>query len=141
MIAEGLPRDRVDFVEDPCPYDPDVWTALREQTGLRLALDRTVADEGVDVLVIKPALQDVPRTGKEIVITSYMDHPVGQLHAAAIAARCATSSRCGLVTHVLFEPNDFSQRLRLDGARLVPPGGTGIGFDDLLERVPWKKLA
>jgi O-succinylbenzoate synthase len=141
MIAEGLPRDRVDFVEDPCPYDPDVWTALREQTGLRLALDRTIAEEGVDVLVIKPALQDVPRTGKEIVVTSYMDHPVGQLHAALVAARGATSARCGLVTHVLFEPNDFSERLRLEGARLVPPGGTGIGFDDLLERLPWKKLA
>ena len=141
LIAEGLPHDRIDFVEDPCPYDPDVWTALREQTGLRLALDRTIAEEGVDVLVIKPALQDVPRTGKEIVITSYMDHPVGQLHAAAIAARAGTSSRCGLVTHVLFEPNPFSERLRLDGARLVPPAGTGIGFDDLLQQLPWKKLA
>lgn len=140
LIAEGLPSDRVDFVEDPCPYDPDVWAALREQTGLRLALDRTNAEDGVDVLVVKPAIQDVPKTKKEIVITSYMDHPVGQLHAAAIAARSATSARCGLVTHVLFERNEFSERLELDGARLRAPRGTGIGFDDLLERMSWKKL-
>jgi O-succinylbenzoate synthase len=141
MIAEGLPHDRVDFVEDPCPYDPDVWTALREQTGLRLALDRMSAEDGVDVLVVKPAIQDVPKSSKEIVITSYMDHPVGQLHAAAIAARFATSARCGLVTHVLFERNEFSERLELDGARLRAPKGTGIGFDDLLERISWKRLS
>ena len=140
MIAEGLPHDRVDFVEDPCPYDPDVWTALREQTGVRLALDRMIAEDGVDVLVVKPAIQDVPRSSKEIVITSYMDHPVGQLHAAAIAARFATSTRCGLMTHVLFERNEFSERLQIDGARLVTPKGTGIGFDDLLSRISWKKL-
>jgi O-succinylbenzoate synthase len=127
-------------VEDPCPYDPDVWIALHEQTGLRLALDRILAEDGVDVLVVKPAIQDVPKTRKEIVITSYMDHPVGQLHAAAIAARFATSARCGLVTHVLFESNEFSERLKLDGARLRPPGGTGVGFDDLLQRISWKKL-
>lgn len=86
LIAEGLPRERIDFVEDPCPYEPAVWTALREQTGLRLALDRKVAEEGVDVLVVKPAVQDVPQSAKEIIITSYMDHPVGQFAAAYFAA-------------------------------------------------------
>ena len=39
-IAATLPRDRIDFIEDPCPYDAAVWRELREQTGLRLALDR-----------------------------------------------------------------------------------------------------
>jgi O-succinylbenzoate synthase len=139
-IAKALPRDRIDFVEDPCPYQATTWRALRERTGLRLALDRMLAEDGVDVLVVKPAIQDVPKTSKEIVITSYMDHPVGQMHAAAIAARFATSARCGLMTHVLFERNEFSERLQVDGARLVTPQGTGIGFDDLLQRISWKKL-
>ena len=44
------------------------------------------------------------------------------------------------MTHLLFERNDFSERLQVDGARLVTPQGTGIGFDDLLQRVSWKKL-
>jgi O-succinylbenzoate synthase len=171
-IAATLPRERIDFVEDPCPYDAVIWRELHAQTGLRLALDREVATEGVDVLVVKPALQRVPgeqalgervaadgarvagerAAGGErggdpdvgavsIVVTSYMDHPVGQLHAAAIAARCATDSRCGLMTHVLFEPNKFSERLGLDGARLVPPGGAGIGFEYLLEELEWTRLA
>lgn len=140
MIAEGLPAERIDFVEDPCPYDGGTWSALRQATGMRLALDRFVADEGVDVLVVKPAIQDIPETQKEMVITSYMDHPVGQFGAAYFAA-LHPSRRCGLFTHVLYEKNAFSEMIRADGARLLPPEGTGIGFDALLERLPWKKLA
>jgi o-succinylbenzoate synthase len=145
MIAEGLPAERVDFVEDPCEYDAAVWTALREQTGLRLALDRPSEYGGlpprsaVDVLVVKPAIEDVPQDSREIVITSYMDHPVGQFGAAYFAAKFG-SARCGLFTHVLFQANEFIDRIRSDGARLLPPEGTGVGFDDLLERLPWKKL-
>ena len=143
-IARTLPRGRIDFVEDPCPYDGVVWKMLREKTRLRLALDRQVASEGVDVLIVKPAVQLLENlstvAGMEIVVTSYMDHPVGQLHAAAVASRIATSDRCGLVTHMLYEPSAFSERLALDGARLVPPGGAGIGFDDLLEGLSWERL-
>ena len=140
QIAKTLPRDRIDFIEDPCPYDAATWRALRDRTGLRLALDRQFADDGVDVLVVKPAIQEVPQTTKEIVVTSYMDHPVGQLGAAFIAAKHATSPRCGLVTHVLFDSNEFIEQLGIDGMRLVPPPGSGVGFDDLLERLPWKRL-
>jgi O-succinylbenzoate synthase len=135
-----LPAERIDFVEDPCPYEGSTWRELQSRSGLRLALDREVATEGVDVLVVKPAVQTVPKTETEIVVTSYMDHPIGQLHAAVVAARSATSSRCGLVTHLLFEPDAFNERLTLDGARLVPPGGSGIGFDELLDRLPWMRL-
>jgi O-succinylbenzoate synthase len=153
-VASSLPVERVDFVEDPCPYDAATWRMLRERTGLRLALDRGFETDGVDVWVVKPAVQPltpalsppggegVPKAGegRPIVVTSYMDHPVGQLHAAHVAAQHATEA-CGLITHVLYEPNEFSESLRLDGARLVPPPGTGVGFDDALERLAWKRLA
>ena len=132
------PAFHVEFVEDPCPYDDATWRALRKR--VRLALDRDVRDEA-DVLVVKPAVQEVPNDGREIVITSYMDHPVGQLFAAYVAATTKTSDRCGLLTHLVYEPNAFSERLRIDGMRLVPPGGTGIGFDDLLYALPWRTLA
>ena len=139
-MAEALPRDRVDFVEDPCPYDAGTWSALRETTGLRLALDRSVAEDGVDVLVVKPAVQEMPSTSKEIVITSYMDHPVGQFFAAYVAAQRGRGTH-GLFTHVLYEPEAFIESIRADGARLLPPEGTGIGFDELLESLPWTRLA
>ncbi|HEY0144148.1 MAG TPA: hypothetical protein VGF48_24895 [Thermoanaerobaculia bacterium] len=145
-MAMTLPRERIDFIEDPCPYDGPAWRALRERTGLRLALDRGVAYEGVDVLVVKPALaSEWPafhgEFDGEIVVTSYMDHPVGQMFAAYVAATHAVSARCGLFTHVLYEAHPFSEAMRSDGARLLSPGGTGLGFDELLASLPWKRVA
>jgi O-succinylbenzoate synthase len=145
-IAETLPREQIDFIEDPCPYDDRTWRYLHETTHMRLALDLAVAGDRqqateFDVLVHKPALQEWPSFNGEIVVTSYMDHPVGQLCAAYVAATHRVSARCGLMTHVLYEPDEFGERMRADGARLVAPGGTGIGFDDLLESLPWTKLS
>jgi O-succinylbenzoate synthase len=174
-IAGTLPHDRIDFVEDPCPYDANVWKDLRERTGLRLALDRAAGSsqhrqeclchtsqadqqlsleeqpmwhrhsclcsfESVDVLIIKPALEEIPSTDAEIVVTSYMDHPIGQLCAAYAAAIAGIESTCGLITHVLYENDPFIGRMRIEDTRLVPPGGSGWGFDDLLERLPWRAL-
>ena len=143
LFAAALPADvrrSIDFVEDPCPYDAVTWRDVRGRTGLRLALDRNEGEEGVDVLVVKPAVQELPRTSREVVITSYMDHPVGQLGAAFVAATSGTSATCGLITNVLYESDPFLERMQLDATRLVPPSGTGIGFDDLLEKLPWRKL-
>ena len=39
-------------------------------------------------------------------------------------------------THVLFESDPFIERMRIDDPRLVVPD-----FTDLLEALPWKKLA
>jgi O-succinylbenzoate synthase len=141
-IAATLPHDRIDFIEDPCAYDPAVWSDLRARTGLRLALDRCVLSQPIaaDILVIKPALERIPQTDKEIVVTSYMDHPIGQLCAAYAAAVAGITSTCGLITHVLFESNPFIERMQIKEARLIPPGGTGWGFDDLLEKLPWKRM-
>jgi o-succinylbenzoate synthase len=146
-IAETLPRERIDFVEDPCIYDADRWRMLGERTGLRLAFDRAGAPRSsgaFTVLVHKPARGFVlPGFDGELVVTSSMDHPVGQFGAAYVAAKHAerVSARCGLFTHVLYEPDAFVDRVRADGARLLPPKGTGIGFDDLLEAQPWTRLA
>lgn len=138
-IAETLPKERIDFIEDPCPYDERLWRSLRIGTGLRLALDRFVGQ--ADVLVHKPALHaEFPAFDGEVVVTSYMDHPVGQYFAAYVAATHTVSERCGLFTHVLYEPDAFIERVRAEGARLLPAGGTGIGFDDLLEELPWTRI-
>lgn len=143
-IASTLPKERVDFVEDPCPYDEQVWRELKSRTGLRLAYDNPGAGEGrsYDVTIWKPALQ-IARPEGDLVVTSYMDHPVGQFGAAYVAAAHAAEidSRCGLMTHVLYESNEFIDGIRTDGARLLPPPGSGIGFDDLLEQIPWRRLA
>lgn len=141
-IAAKLPVDRIDFLEDPCPYDPETWRTLRARTGLRLAVDRE-ADPvagSYDVVVHKPAIRSDWPSHNDVVVTSYMDHPVGQFGAAYVAATHRTNRRCGLFTHVLYEPDAFIERIESDGARLLPPRGSGIGFDDLLESLPWKSI-
>jgi o-succinylbenzoate synthase len=138
----------VEFVEDPCPYDAETWSRLRNQEGIPLALDRGVATNGVDVLIVKPAIQELApalATGRDLVVTSYMDHPVGQLHAAYVAAKLAAEQprqarQAGLLTHLLFEPDPFLEQVELDGNTLAKPAGTGVGFDELLEKLPWKRL-
>jgi len=142
-IAATLPRERIDFIEDPCLYDAFIWRELRAQTGLRLALDRrasSLQDDSYDVLIVKPALEEIPCADTELVVTSYMDHPIGQLCAAYAAATANITSTCGLITHVLFENDPFIERMRVEGTRLVALDGRGWGFDDLLETLPWKKL-
>lgn len=137
-VAVRLPHARIDFIEDPCPYDESMWRALREKTGLRLALDRF--EGSADVLVHKPALSDVFPKHDDVVVTSYMDHVVGQFGAAYVAATHRVNPRCGLFTHVLYEPDAFIDRIETAGARLLPPRGMGIGFDDLLSALRWKRL-
>lgn len=147
-------RAAIEFVEDPVPWEAAAWRDLRTGLGVPLAADREVMARAAeaDWLVIKPAVINAVepaelawRTGKRVVFTSYLDHPIGQLYAALRGAEGAAIlgdrlGDCGLVTHPLFEPDAFTERLAVDGSRLVPPPGTGLGCDDLLEDLPWKPL-
>ncbi len=156
-LMESLPeaaKAQIEFVEDPAPYDGAVWERMGKESGLALALDRQAGEgtTGYQYLVIKPALDDVEALlagakagGIRVVITSYMDHPLGQIYAAYEAARAGAESdvaleTCGLLTHRLFEPDAFVEQIVSEGPRLRAPGGTGLGFDDLLESLSWKKL-
>jgi len=62
--------------------------------------------------------------------------------AAKLAAEYPSrvSMRCGLLTHALYENDSFIERMRSAGPLLIAPAGTGIGFDDLIERLPWERL-
>lgn len=147
-------RETVEFVEDPCPYACEVWEDLRRRTGVRLAVDRQVcvANGGVDVLVVKPAvnrIRDVMEAVGDrtlpVVFTSYMDHPVGQMYAAFEAAMALWNSPgrvgvCGLLTHNLFEGDAFCDAVRTKGPRLKAPSGTGLGFDELIASLEWERL-
>src|SRR4028119_2051703 len=61
----------------------------------------------------------------EIVVTSYMDHPVGQFFAAYVAATNRVSARCGLFTHALYEPEAFIERIQIGDRRDVVHGSPG----------------
>ena len=75
-----------------------------------------------------------------------MDHAVGQAWAAAEAARLAQGPdgarmyESGLLTHRCFDSDEFFERVSVKECRYQSNGGTGLGFDDLLEGLPWKRL-
>ncbi len=148
--AEGLEALRawaadIEFIEDPEPYEAARWREITDRAGFPLALDRLppgVADEGgYTVRVLKPALETCGPRAREVVFTSYMDHPLGQMFAAWEAARYPRAQReAGLLTHTLYEPDAFTEAVRSSGPELFPAEGTGLGFDALLEAVPWERL-
>jgi O-succinylbenzoate synthase len=147
-------RAAIDFVEDPCPYSESAWTEVRKATRLKLAVDREAAplSSAAQVMVVKPAIDEPFLLGEaamshnqRVVVTSYMDHPVGQVFAAWEAARLGLQfpglvGSCGLQTHHLFEPNEFTEALGPWSPTFKVPDGTGLGFDDLLNALPWTRL-
>lgn len=149
----GKTRAAVDFAEDPCPYAESAWNALHRQTKVNLAVDREAAplSTAAQVMVIKPAIDEpfllaeaAIRNHQRVVLTSYMDHPVGQTFAAWEAARLGLQfpglvELCGLQTHPLFEPDAFSEMLGPWSPGFQVPEGHGLGFDDLLEALPWTR--
>ncbi len=147
-------RRAIDFVEDPCPFSETAWAELFKKTRVPLAVDREAAPhrKAAQVTVIKPAVDEpfllaeaALAHGQRVVLTSYMDHPLGQTFAAWEAARLGLQfpglvGVCGLQTHPLFEPDEFSEILGPWSPQFKPPGGTGLGFDDQLESLPWTRL-
>ncbi len=163
-LAQELGKDlcgKIEFIEDPTPFDAGKWLGLRRQTGLPLAVDRgfglAVKEESAlpEWLVIKPARVDGEKLcsqleGKmqdvKMCVKSYMDHAVGQMFAAYEAAKLKEKypeqvRECGLLTHRLFAGDEFFEALESEGPKLSAPEGTGLGFDGLLEGLPWEKLA
>lgn len=144
---------QLDLVEDPFPYDAVAWEAARARWGVRLGLDKRWQEGagGFDVVVCKPARRDWRvvagrHPGQPLMLTSAMDHPIGQMYAAwqAALARAELGGRvdlCGLCTQHLFEPDAFLERVRSPGGHLLPDvDGGGLGFGCVLERLPWRRL-
>jgi O-succinylbenzoic acid--CoA ligase len=136
-------KEHIDFIEDPESYDAARWREIRAELGMPLALDRLDGPNagGYDIRVLKPALETCERCAVPVVFTSYMDHPLGQMFAAWEASRYdGMQLEAGLLTHHLFEPDAFIQAVRSDGPQLLPAEGTGLGFDTLLDALPWQRL-
>lgn len=143
---------RIDFLEDPVQWNPVHWKSIRNDWGLRVAADREGVGSDADLRVIKPALSgavlDEQEFSQEVipwVVTSYLDHPLGQLTAAYEAARSLKSGIpmeiCGLLSHRVYEKTVFSEQLRSEGAQLLPSEGVGFGLDRLLESLVWEPLS
>lgn len=152
-MGEGL-RRQIDFIEDPFPLGISAWDTLRDKYGVKFAVDRGIAmaDGEYDVSVVKPAIDKTVKicdaaqmAGRSVVVTSYMDHPVGQCYAAYCAGLMndmylgLVNKRCGLMTHGIYEPTEFTERMGgISPAWNIVSDSTGLGFDDLLDQLDWK---
>lgn len=143
---------QIEFFEDPFSFQPLEWERIQNEYSIKLANDREAYQSleypnSAEVCVIKPAIQDIRpflKSKKQLVITTYLDHPLGILNAAYVAAQTLSYVpkqllTCGLLSYSTYKPDSFSQQLNREGTSLKPPIGTGFGFDDLLENLPWQK--
>jgi O-succinylbenzoate synthase len=162
----GSARDQIDLIEDPTPYDARDWQKIQDRFGVRLALDRLLPEkvseikpQSISALVIKPAIQNPDRMlvlAKEmkcsVFVTSYLDHPFGQVCSAWTAAHLKKQldqlehsdtylETCGLLSHSAYLANPFSNQLETQGPCLKSPLGLGFGFDPFLDELSWSPLA
>lgn len=138
-------KQAIDFVEDPFPFDYVAWRQIQETYQMPLAADEhyKVAyghPEAARVLIMKPAIQTLKPidTAQRLIITSYLDHPLGQVSAAYMAALAKASSTeeepCGLLSHYAYQANPFAQLIQHQGPYLQAAQGYGFGFDELLKK-------
>lgn len=151
-IPQSL-KHAIDYVEDPYPYDRDAWTKDQAELEVAFAADRSSAravhfPESAHYLIHKPAVEKLPKLTNamtQLVVTTYLDHPLGQMCAAYSAASLkelypSQVEYCGLLSHQCYQPDPFIRCIHSAGPRLIPPQGTGFGFNALLEEVPWRRL-
>jgi len=127
----------IEFVEEPTP-SPDDFREIASSTGLTIALDEhaqstevidRVAGLGVDVIVVKPAVLGGPTAtfsaalslldrGLRVVVSSFMDGPIGLDAAVQLAAALPSDEVHGLGTASMFS-EAFPTHLIPVGGRLV----------------------
>lgn len=138
-VLGHLDQADVEFVEEPTA-SPDEFREIAGATGITIALDehaqsvdviREVAGEGVDVVVAKPAVLGGPLAahtaaidlldrGLRVVISSFMDGPVGLDAAVQVAAALPTDEIHGLGTASMFEVPFPAHLLPVDGNLILP---------------------
>lgn len=152
-LGEAL-CEQIDFLEDPCADVGSLKTQGSSVCELPVAVDRLLQSEHLSgsYRVLKPAadlmedeLNALRGSGVRLVITSYMDHPIGQSYAAWWAAKLRAEgylmSDCmGLKTHRLFEADPFTEALGDDNPEWIAAEGTGFGFDRVLQNISWEKI-
>jgi O-succinylbenzoate synthase len=143
----------IEFIEDPFPYHPHEWQLIESHYPVRLAKDRDTSFEtlGYTYWVHKPAIEKsqkvlrfAAQNKKKLVVTHYMDHPIGMLRAAQVAlhfARDAEVADCGLLPtpHFQLETEPLNL-IRVADTRMEIPPGPGFGLEDYFNELNWKRL-
>lgn len=159
-------KQTIQYIEDPSPYNLGEWSEL-EDVGIPLAIDFEISkwqktphnqsptDSKQTVFILKPAIQStdlwinwLSANPHRFVVTNYLDHPIGLLHAIWAAetmneALPSLNLPCGFSLSVEdsylkhnwpgLTYNDFEAKWN----GLASPG---IGFQSQLENLNWTDL-
>ncbi len=141
---------QVDFIEAPFNYNERIWAQNKK---MPLALDvwnKNKQNLPVKALVWKPARKSHKQLCKKwnlglckrVIFTHSLAHPVDQLATAFYAGQFykthpKASETCALTQIGVYKKHDFS--LDNKGPSLIYPQGSGYGFDELFNKLPWKK--
>jgi O-succinylbenzoate synthase len=139
----------VEFVEDPCAFDPKKWRQLEKKYGIQVAQDSlgnssTPVNRYTGIRVVKPARTSM-RLRRKDVLTNSLDHPVGQSFAFWEAQQYVADWKkqprdYGIKTTHLLRPNDFSRDIFDESPFFSFSDGYGVGFNKLLEKQKWTAL-
>jgi len=140
----------VDFIEDPF-----MSSLMEDESALKLfkcqiAVDKDETPKKIklsDVWVVKPVyyspeylLEQIKGSQKRIVITSNMDHPLGQIIALHVAQHLPRETH-GLLTQHVYETHAHSDWISQDKNILLSQGqGAGWGLDSQFETLNWTRL-
>jgi hypothetical protein len=132
-------KERTKYIEDP--YQLNLKT--NEKMDFKLASDFINYKDQSDYFIVKPTgfnhnpfVESKQNTlNKSLVVTSYLDHPVGQLLAAKWAVHNKIFNACGLWTHVVFESNAYSELFKTTGKIDL---GLKDEFISLLKNEEWR---
>jgi len=132
----AMQRFDVDFVEEPTP-DPSDFTMIARLTGAQIALDEHAGDPevldaisptaGISAIVVKPAILGGPAhayslanivlgRGIRVIVSSFMDGPVGLEAAIQVAAALPCDEVHGLGTANMFVEGFPATQLPISGA-------------------------
>lgn len=153
-------RAKIEYVEDPMPWNLEAWKEAATFTPIALDQEfekvkwnEITGRPPFKILIIKPARRDVEKDLKlaeqydlKVVVTSSLDHPVGVAHACNIASEIKKSNPsmlldCGCLSLRAYKFSEFFLRVQATGPYFAGVNGTGIGFDDLLQRIEWKPIS
>jgi O-succinylbenzoate synthase len=152
-------KSRIEYVEDPMPWDWKTWTDAASIITLAMDLEyfkvpweQITQRPPFSVLIVKPARMDVDlavkrinRFGLKFSISNSLDHPLAMAHCYSVAQKLKkfypnTLLDCSCFSLGAYEPNDFFDAIKMTGPLFKEIKGTGMGFDELLGKLPWNPL-
>jgi o-succinylbenzoate synthase len=141
-FAKALPREAVEWIEDPCRVSMDLWHALQEEVGIPFACDEAFreqdilahdGDPGFKALIIKPGrmgslnerrplLEKMRKHEIPVVMSSMFDTSVGLAHLAHLATHWSTLEIAqGLGTLHMLKNDVMKPGLTVEAGHLVVP--------------------